>query len=89
MDRSVIAHPAVRRLLAETARDAGIPYQMEVLTRGGTDAGAIHLSREGVPTGAVSIPCRYVHTPSEMVDLRDMAGARDLLVALLQRPITL
>lgn len=89
MDRSVIAHPAVRRLLADTAREAGIPYQMEVLTRGGTDAGSIHLSRGGVPTGAVSIPCRYVHTPSEMVDLRDMEGARDLLVAMLQRPIEL
>lgn len=85
MDRSIIAHPAVRRLLVETAREAGIPYQMEVLTEGGTDAGSIHTSRSGVPTGAVSIPCRYVHSPSEMVDLRDMEGARDLLVAMLRR----
>ncbi|WP_068142102.1 M42 family metallopeptidase [Limnochorda pilosa] len=89
MDRSVIAHPAVRRLLTETAREAGIPYQVEVLTAGGTDAGPIHTSRNGVPTGAVSIPCRHLHTPAEMVDLRDMEGAKELLLAVLRRPVLL
>lgn len=78
-DSSVITHPAVRRFMMETADQHNIPYQLEVLERGGTDAGVIHLSREGVPTGALSIPCRYIHTPSEMVDSRDLAAAVDLL----------
>lgn len=78
-DRSVICHPEVRDRMIETAEQNKIPYQLEVLERGGTDAGAIHLSREGVPTGAISIPCRYVHAPSEMVDAGDVAHAVTLV----------
>ncbi|HHX86793.1 MAG TPA: M42 family metallopeptidase [Firmicutes bacterium] len=78
-DSSVITHPAVRQFMIETAERHNIPYQLEVLERGGTDAGVIHLSREGVPTGALSIPCRYIHTPSEMIDSRDLIAAVDLL----------
>ena len=52
----------------------------------GTDAGSIHLTRSGVPTGAVSVPCRYVHTPSEMVDLDDVEACVQLLTAVLERP---
>ncbi len=78
-DSSVITHPQVRRFMMEKAERHNIPYQLEVLERGGTDAGAIHLSREGVPTGALSIPCRYIHTPSEMVDSADLEAAVDLL----------
>ncbi len=81
-DRSIICHPRVRNLMVETAEKNKIPYQLEVMERGGTDAGAIHLSREGVPSGALSIPCRYVHTPSEMVDAGDVAHAVDLIEAL-------
>lgn len=78
-DSSVICHPRVRRLMIDVAEANAIPYQLEVLERGGTDAGAIHLSRDGVPSGAISIPCRYIHTPSEMVDLSDVSGAVELL----------
>lgn len=78
-DSSVICHPRVRRFMIETAEKGAIPYQLEVLERGGTDAGAIHLSREGIPSGAISIPCRYIHTPSEMVDAGDVSGAVELL----------
>lgn len=74
-DRSVLSHPLVRSFMVETATTNNIPYQLEVLERGGTDAGAIHVSRQGVPSGAVSIPCRYVHTPSEMVDRSDLEHA--------------
>ncbi len=83
MDRSLLCHPRVRRFIVETAEKNKIPYQLEVLQRGGTDAGAIQLSRDGVPTGAISIPCRYVHTPSEMVDSADLENAVKLLVKLL------
>ena len=86
-DMSVISHPTVRNLLVNTAEAQGIPYQMEVLDWGGTDAGAIHLTRSGVPTGAVSIPCRYVHTPSEMVDINDVEHSIQLLVAVLEGPL--
>ncbi len=78
-DSSMICHPEVRRLMVDVAEKGAIPYQLEVLERGGTDAGAIHLSREGVPSGAISIPCRYIHTPSEMVDFGDVSGAVELL----------
>lgn len=78
-DSSVICHPRVRRFMIETAQKGAIPYQLEVLERGGTDAGAIHLSRDGIPSGAISIPCRYIHTPSEMVDAGDVSGAVELL----------
>jgi len=88
-DGGMLAHPAVKNLLVETAEQAGIPYQLEVLERGTTDATAIQISREGVPAGCVSIPCRYIHTPSEMVDHNDVLNATRLLVALLSRPIEL
>jgi tetrahedral aminopeptidase len=82
-DNSVLCHPAIKKLMVETAVKNKIPYQLEVLEHGGTDAGAIHLSRGGVPSGAISIPCRYVHTPSEMIDSGDLKLAVDLLYNLL------
>ena len=53
--------------------------QSEVLTFGGTDAGAIHTSGTGVMTGAISIPTRYIHTPSECVSKKDLDGAVKVL----------
>jgi tetrahedral aminopeptidase len=82
-DSSVICHPGVRNHMVKIAEHNSIPYQLEVLTRGGTDAGSIHLSREGVPSGALSIPCRYVHTASEIVDKADLENAALLLEKLL------
>ncbi|HHY10170.1 MAG TPA: M42 family metallopeptidase [Firmicutes bacterium] len=81
-DSSLITHPKVKDLLVDLAETAEIPYQLEVLERGGTDAGAIHVSRAGVPSGAISIPTRYVHSPSEMVDLADVEACVKLVAAL-------
>ena len=86
-DVSVISHPLVKNLLVNTAEAQGIPYQMEVLDWGGTDAGSIHLTKSGVPTGAVSIPCRYIHTPAEMVDMGDVKNCITLLVGVLEGPL--
>ncbi|NLL48596.1 MAG: M42 family metallopeptidase [Firmicutes bacterium] len=86
-DSSIIAHPKVKDLLVELAEDKKIPYQMEVLDAGGTDAGAIHLTKAGVPSGAISIPTRYVHSPSEMVDIRDVEACVDLVVALAEQDL--
>ena len=84
-DASVICHPRLKELLTELAEKNNIPYQFEVLLAGGTDAGAIHLTREGIPSGVISVPCRYVHTPGEMVDLDDMENAVKLLKLFLAR----
>lgn len=86
-DRSVISHPKVRELLISVAEENSIPYQLEILEWGGTDAGAIHISRAGIPTGAVSIPVRYIHTPSEMADIDDVEAAVRLLVCLLEKDL--
>jgi endoglucanase len=80
MDRNMIASPLVRDLLFRAAQEAGVGVQREVLAFGGTDGGAIQLSRAGVPTGTLSIPCRYVHSALEMIDLRDMEGALKILL---------
>jgi endoglucanase len=88
-DSSFIADPRVVDWMVKTAQDAGIPYQLEVLTAGGTDGRAIQLTRSGVPAGCVSIPCRYIHSPSEMVDSDDVENAVKLLVKLLSQPIDL
>ena len=84
-DGSVIAHPKVRDLLLETAKEIDLSYQLEILVSGGTDAGAIHTTREGVPSGVVSIPTRHLHSPSEMVDMNDVEGAVKLLTATLEK----
>ncbi len=83
MDRRMIAHPTVRRWLEDTARDHDISYQLEVLEFGSTDASAVQISRAGVPAGTISIPCRYIHTPSQVADYNDARNAVSLLVHLL------
>lgn len=88
-DQGNISDPRVVEWMVKTAEKARLPYQMEVLERGRTDARAIQLSRAGVPAGCLSIPCRYIHSPSEMVDFQDVENAVRLLVALLQQPIDL
>ncbi len=86
-DSGLLAHLGVREWLLRAAAAAGIPSQLEVLEGGATDAAAIQMTRSGVPSGCVSIPTRYLHTPSEMVDLTDVTGAVKLLVAALSGPI--
>lgn len=83
-DSGMISHPAVRDLLVRRAEASGIPYQLEVLEGGSTDAAAMQLTRSGVPAGCISIPCRYVHSPSEMVDERDVENGVRLLLEVLQ-----
>jgi putative aminopeptidase FrvX len=88
-DRGMLAHPGVKDLLISLAERQGIPHQLEVLELGTTDAMAIQTSREGVPTGAVSIPCRHIHTSSEMVDYQDVLNSVRLLAALLFEPLSI
>jgi endoglucanase len=88
-DAGSLSDPRVIQWMTSTAEKAKIPYQMEILEFGGTDARAIQLTRAGVPAGCLSIPCRYVHSPSEMVDLGDVENAVKLLVELLSKPVEL
>jgi endoglucanase len=80
--RGTTLHPRLFELLYKAATDESIPFTVESLGRGtGTDADAIHFSRAGVPTGLVSVPCRYMHSPVEMVSVADIAAAAKLIAA--------
>jgi endoglucanase len=74
----LIAHPSIREKLIEIAKQYGIPYQLEVLHGGTTDATIIALNKEGVPAATISIPTRYIHSPTEVVNLNDVAMASKL-----------
>jgi putative aminopeptidase FrvX len=83
MDRSFIADKRLVRLLIDTAEAEGIPYQFKQPGLGGTDAGAIHLSRSGVPAVTASVPCRYIHAPVSLMSLNDYDNLVALMVATL------
>ncbi len=88
-DGSLIAHPGVNAAFKAAAKRAGIPLQMEVLRFAGTDAGAISGTRSGVPSTCLSLACRYVHSPSEMIDMNDFSRAVTLLGEFLSKQIAL
>lgn len=85
MDSSVIVPPVVRAFIEAAAEEDGIPYQREVLRAGGTDTGAIQRTRGGILSGCISVPTRYIHTPVETVDMKDVDNAVKLLCACLKR----
>ncbi|CDG65290.1 MAG: hypothetical protein PWQ15_924 [Methanobacterium sp.] len=83
--RGIITHPQVKELLIQVAEEEEIPYQLEVSEGGTTDATAIHLTREGIPTGVISPPSRYIHTPVSVVNIKDVENAAKLILAVLKR----
>ncbi len=85
--RGLMASRKMVAWLKETAVKNDIPYQLEVGSGGNTDAAAIALERGGIPSTTLSIPARYIHSPVEVVDLRDIeAGIRLLVEALKTKP---
>ncbi|MGA2488980.1 MAG: M42 family metallopeptidase [Anaerolineales bacterium] len=88
-DTGMLADPRLVEWMCTSAEKQHIPYQREVLEGGSTDARAIQMARSGVPAGCLSIPCRYVHTPSEMVDYEDVQNAVKLLTGMLSALINL
>jgi tetrahedral aminopeptidase len=84
-----IVPPAIKEWMVARAEADKIPYQLELLTLGSTDAAGIQTARAGVPSGCISIACRYVHTTSETVDLGDVEACVRLLQGLLQNPVQL
>jgi putative aminopeptidase FrvX len=82
IERGSTLHPAVSERLLDVAEAEGIDYTMSASARfTGTDADAIHISRNGIPTGLVSIPLRYMHSPVELVQLDDVLRAAQLIAA--------
>jgi endoglucanase len=83
--RGTSLHPRVFELLYQAAEQDGMNFSVESMGRGtGTDADAIHLSRAGIPTGLVSVPLRYMHSPVELGSLGDMDAAAQLIAAFAQ-----
>jgi endoglucanase len=86
IERGATLSPKVFELLVEVAEEAGIEHTIAASGRGThTDADAIQISRSGVPTGLVSIPLRYMHSPVEMVDLDDVEASVELITAFAAR----
>ena len=81
MDRSVMCDVTVVKTLKSLAEENGISYTTEIMADGGTDAGAIALTGAGVKTGGISIPVRYIHSPSELAKVTDIKACIELLKA--------
>ncbi|MBR7112298.1 MAG: M42 family peptidase [Clostridia bacterium] len=82
-DKSVICDASLVEELLLLAKSKGIAVQCEILTYGGTDASAVQMTGLGCKTGALSLPCRYIHTGVEMLDMNDVKAAADLAIAYL------
>ncbi|MDK2789637.1 MAG: hypothetical protein PWP15_144 [Methanothermococcus sp.] len=79
--RGLITHPKVLKMIKEVSQKNKIPVQYEVGEGGTTDATAIHLTRDGIPTGVISVPTRYIHTPVEVMDVNDLEKTVELIVS--------
>lgn len=82
--RGLITPEKIINWLTYVAKDKNIPYQLEVSEGGTTDATSIHLSRAGIPTGVISIPTRYIHSPVEVLSLNDINNTAELIVCALK-----
>ncbi len=84
-DSGLITHPKVLRLLFDVAEENKIAYQLETGLLGSTDAARISLTRQGVPSGTISIPARYIHSPVGMISLKDAENSAKLAAAAIQK----
>jgi len=84
-DSGLITHPKILRLLIDTAEEHNIPYQLETGLPGSTDAARISMTKEGVPSGVISTPTRYIHSPASLLSLEDAENAVKLTVAAIQK----
>jgi endoglucanase len=84
-DSGMIVPPKILRLLTDVAEENKIPYQLETGLAGSTDAARILLTKEGIPSGVISVPTRYIHSPTSLLSLEDVENAVKLLVATIQK----
>lgn len=84
MDYYVLCSPAVRKMLIETAKENEIPYQIEVISGGGSDTATIQMAGAGVPACCISYPMRYIHTMSEVCSLIDLENCKKLVCKVIE-----
>lgn len=86
-DRTMITHRGMREFVLDTAESNNIPYQY-FISQGGTDAGRVHLSNQGVPSAVIGIASRYIHTHASIIHIDDYAAAKALIVELVKQTDT-
>lgn len=79
LDFSLIVHKTMKEILIRLAKENHIPYQLEVFPGIGTDGGAVNYANKGIPTGVLSIPSRYAHSPVEVIDMGDIEATKELV----------
>ncbi len=79
LDQTVMAHPTVLKTLIKVGKEKSIPFQFKQVPMGGTDSGAIHLTKAGVPSGTVAVPCRYIHGPVSVTHVDDVKNTVKLV----------
>jgi putative aminopeptidase FrvX len=84
-DRSMVTHRGMREFVLDTAETHNIPYQYFVSPGGGTDAGRVHISNNGVPSAVIGICSRYIHTHASIIHVDDYAAAKQLLIELVKK----
>jgi endoglucanase len=82
--RGIIVPKIILNRIKNTSNEYSIPIQLEVSDGGTTDGTAIHLTRDGIPTGVISIPCRYIHTPHSLINIKDLENSVNLLTKMLE-----
>lgn len=83
-DRTMVTHRGMREFILDTAEANDIPYQY-FISQGGTDAGRVHVSNDGVPSAVIGIPSRYIHTSASIIHVDDYAAAKELLLKLVEQ----
>lgn len=84
-DRTVICDPKLVKFFKDTAEKNNIPYQIKRPFTGGTDAGAIHLTKRGIPSGVIALPSRYIHAPASIGNKEDYKNMKNLVYRILER----
>jgi len=85
-DRSLISHPKVNERIFRNGDLENIPYQIKKPRYGNTDAGMIQVSRRGVPSSVINVPCRYIHSPTSLLKLEDILNTIRLVDVFLRNP---
>jgi tetrahedral aminopeptidase len=83
--RGIIVNEKIKDMFLDTAKKYAIPHQVDVLEGGMTDGAMIYMNREGIPTGVLSVPCRYVHSPTGVFHIEDVHAAVELAVRVIER----
>ena len=86
-DASFIIHEGVKNIIIDSAKKEGIAYQLEATNKGGTDAGAMQLANGGCAAGAISIPTRYIHSSTEVIDRNDLENTAVLIRGIISNPV--